>query len=160
MAQQKPEITANRGTIFDNIIAARGNTPLVRLAKLAKDLPGAVLAKIEAFNPMTSVKDRIGAAMLAAAERARECERRFSHDRPDGSGTETVFRQFGVRWSVMSENIYTDSYRDFNPDRILVNWMNSPGHRANILDRSVTHMGAGVHKGKNGMTYAVQLFRR
>ncbi|MDR0707246.1 MAG: cysteine synthase A [Treponema sp.] len=55
--------------VFDNIIAARGNTPLVRLAKLGKDLPGAVLAKIEAFNPMASVKDRIGAAMLEAAER-------------------------------------------------------------------------------------------
>jgi cysteine synthase A len=58
-----------RGTIFDNIIAARGNTPLVRLGKMAKDLPGVVLAKIEAFNPLASVKDRIGAAMLDAAER-------------------------------------------------------------------------------------------
>ena len=57
-----------RGTIFDNIIAARGNTPLVRLAKLGKDLPGIVLAKIEAFNPLASVKDRIGAAMLDVAE--------------------------------------------------------------------------------------------
>jgi cysteine synthase A len=59
----------NRGQIFDDIIAARGNTPLVRLGKLAKDLPGIVLAKLEAFNPMASVKDRIGAAMLDAAER-------------------------------------------------------------------------------------------
>ncbi|MDR2134916.1 MAG: cysteine synthase A [Treponema sp.] len=63
------EISANRGEIFDDIIAARGNTPLVRLGKLAKDLPGIVLAKLEAFNPMASVKDRIGAAMLDAAER-------------------------------------------------------------------------------------------
>jgi cysteine synthase A len=55
--------------IFDNIIAARGNTPLVRLGKMAKDLPGIVLAKVESFNPLASVKDRIGAAMLDAAER-------------------------------------------------------------------------------------------
>ncbi|MDR1319726.1 MAG: cysteine synthase A [Treponema sp.] len=55
--------------MFDDIIAARGNTPLVRLGKLAKDLPGIVLAKLESFNPMTSVKDRIGAAMLDLAER-------------------------------------------------------------------------------------------
>jgi cysteine synthase A len=65
----KSETAANRGTIFDNIIAARGNTPLVRLGKLAKDLPGIVLAKVESFNPLASVKDRIGAAMLDAAER-------------------------------------------------------------------------------------------
>ena len=65
----KQEFTANRGVIFDNIVAARGNTPLVRLAKMAKDLPGLVLAKVESFNPLASVKDRIGAAMLDAAER-------------------------------------------------------------------------------------------
>ncbi|MDR3192203.1 MAG: cysteine synthase A [Treponema sp.] len=65
----------NRGTIFDTIIAARGNTPLVRLGKLGKDLPGIVLAKVEAFNPMASVKDRIGAAMLDAAERDGKLKR-------------------------------------------------------------------------------------
>jgi cysteine synthase A len=74
VAEQKAETTgdrgaANRGIIFDNIIAARGNTPLVRLGKMGKDLPGIVLAKLESFNPMASVKDRIGAAMLDAAER-------------------------------------------------------------------------------------------
>jgi cysteine synthase A len=61
--------TAARGKIFDNIVAVRGNTPLVRLSKLGKDLPGTVLAKVESFNPLASVKDRIGAAMLDAAER-------------------------------------------------------------------------------------------
>jgi cysteine synthase A len=63
------EDALSRGMIFDNIIAARGNTPLVRLSKMGKDLPGIVLAKLESFNPMASVKDRIGAAMLDAAER-------------------------------------------------------------------------------------------
>jgi cysteine synthase A len=63
------EAVPSRGMIFDNIIAARGNTPLVRLAKAGKDLPGTVLAKVESFNPLASVKDRIGAAMLDAAER-------------------------------------------------------------------------------------------
>jgi cysteine synthase A len=57
----------HRGKIYDDIIAARGNTPLVRLCKLAKDLPGIILAKVESFNPMNSVKCRIGAAMLDAA---------------------------------------------------------------------------------------------
>jgi cysteine synthase A len=74
MAEQKTDTTgdrgvANRGVIFDNVIAARGNTPLVRLGKMGKELPGTVLVKIESFNPMASVKDRIGAAMLDAAER-------------------------------------------------------------------------------------------
>jgi cysteine synthase A len=57
----------SRGKIYDDITAARGNTPLVRLAKLGEGLSGTVLAKVEAFNPMNSVKCRIGAAMLDAA---------------------------------------------------------------------------------------------
>jgi cysteine synthase A len=59
----------SRGKIYDSIIATRGNTPLVKLGRLGAGLPGIVLAKIESFNPMASVKDRIGAAMLDAAER-------------------------------------------------------------------------------------------
>jgi cysteine synthase A len=58
-----------RGKIYGNITEARGNTPLVRLAKLGKGLLGTVYAKVESFNPMNSVKCRIGAAMLDAAER-------------------------------------------------------------------------------------------
>ncbi|GHV77384.1 cysteine synthase A [Spirochaetia bacterium] len=58
-----------RGKIYADITAARGNTPLVRLAKLGEGLGGTVLAKVEAFNPMNSVKCRIGAAMLDAAVR-------------------------------------------------------------------------------------------
>jgi cysteine synthase A len=69
MAEEKVPAAASRGRIFGNIIAARGNTPLVRIGKLGKDLPGTILAKVESFNPLASVKDRIGAAMLDAAER-------------------------------------------------------------------------------------------
>jgi cysteine synthase A len=57
----------SRGKIYENIIEARGNTPLVRLAKIGLHLPGAIFAKVESFNPMNSVKCRIGAAMLDAA---------------------------------------------------------------------------------------------
>ncbi|MDR2051109.1 MAG: cysteine synthase A [Deltaproteobacteria bacterium] len=59
----------SRGRIYSGIIEARGNTPLVRLDKFGKGLAGILLAKVESFNPMNSVKCRIGAAMLEAAER-------------------------------------------------------------------------------------------
>jgi len=55
--------------IYDNIIDTVGNTPLVRLRHLTKGLPGDVLVKVESFNPAGSVKDRIGVAMIEAAER-------------------------------------------------------------------------------------------
>jgi cysteine synthase A len=57
-----------RGRIHDDITQVIGHTPLVRLRSVT-DNGAVVAAKLESFNPMTSVKCRIGAAMLAAAER-------------------------------------------------------------------------------------------
>ncbi len=54
--------------IYDDISRTIGNTPLVRIGKLI-DAPAVVLGKMESFNPMASVKDRIGLAMIASAER-------------------------------------------------------------------------------------------
>ena len=55
--------------IFEDITKTIGNTPLVRLGKSAKGCKAEVLAKLESFNPLSSVKDRIGAAMIEAGER-------------------------------------------------------------------------------------------
>lgn len=58
------------GKILSNITEAIGNTPLVKLGNLTKDLPGDVAVKLEYYNPANSVKDRIGAAIVDAAEAA------------------------------------------------------------------------------------------
>jgi cysteine synthase A len=55
--------------LFQNIAETVGNTPMVRLNRLAKDLPATVWVKMESHNPLGSVKDRIGRAMIEAAER-------------------------------------------------------------------------------------------
>ena len=54
---------------FESILETVGRTPLVRLRAVARDLPCPVLAKMETFNPGGSVKDRIGLAMVEAAEK-------------------------------------------------------------------------------------------
>ncbi len=59
----------NSGKIYNSITELVGRTPLVRLQRLGKDLPGQVLVKLESFNPLSSVKDRIGLSMIEAAER-------------------------------------------------------------------------------------------
>ncbi|MFC1570787.1 cysteine synthase A [Candidatus Omnitrophota bacterium] len=56
--------------IYDDITKTIGNTPLIRLNKIGKDLPGNVLVKAEFFNPLSSVKDRIGISMVEAAEKS------------------------------------------------------------------------------------------
>ena len=55
--------------IYDNLADTFGNTPLVKIPRLNKGLPGTVLVKMESFNPAGSVKDRIGVSMIEAAER-------------------------------------------------------------------------------------------
>ncbi len=53
---------------FENIIDAIGRTPLVKINRLAASNSATIYAKLESFNPCSSVKDRIGAAMIEAAE--------------------------------------------------------------------------------------------
>src|ERR1700753_2730792 len=59
-----------RGRIYDSITDTIGDTPLVRLARLPKEggVKADVLLKLEFFNPISSVKDRIGVAMIEALE--------------------------------------------------------------------------------------------
>ena len=61
-----------RGRIYDSIVEAFGNTPIVRLRRLPgmHGVNATILAKLEYFNPAASVKDRIGAAMIIAMEKA------------------------------------------------------------------------------------------
>jgi cysteine synthase A len=54
--------------IAENITQTVGGTPLVKLTRIGKGLPATVVAKLEAFNPCSSVKDRIGLSMIEAAE--------------------------------------------------------------------------------------------
>ncbi|WP_440950907.1 cysteine synthase A [Methanosphaerula subterraneus] len=56
------------GKIYNNITETIGHTPLVRLNRLTEGLTAEVVVKVESFNPMSSVKDRIGLAMIEAAE--------------------------------------------------------------------------------------------
>src|SRR5579859_3960293 len=60
------------GRVYDSILGTIGATPLVRLSRLAADaqVEADLLGKCEFFNPLSSVKDRIGLAMIEAAEKA------------------------------------------------------------------------------------------
>jgi cysteine synthase A len=61
--------TAFRGRIYDDITQTIGATPLIRLRRVVGDARGTVVAKMENFNPLWSVKDRIGVSMIDAGER-------------------------------------------------------------------------------------------
>src|SRR5947208_9269711 len=58
------------GRIYNNIIETVGRTPLVRLNRVTAGVPATILLKCEFFNPLGSVKDRIGMSMIEEAEKA------------------------------------------------------------------------------------------
>jgi cysteine synthase len=64
-----PEATSFRGRIYDDITQCIGQTPLIRMRRACGDVKATIVAKLESFNPLWSVKDRIGVAMIEAAER-------------------------------------------------------------------------------------------
>jgi hypothetical protein len=80
-ADRAPEF---RGRIYDSIVETIGATPLVRLAAFARDagVEAEILGKCEFFNPLSSVKDRIGVAMIEALAAAGSARRRCSWSPP------------------------------------------------------------------------------
>ena len=60
------------GQIYDSITQLIGNTPMVRLNRVAPEGAAEVVVKLEAFNPLSSVKDRIAISMVEEAEKAGE----------------------------------------------------------------------------------------
>jgi len=66
-----------------------------------------------------------------------------------------MMESFGIRFSAAGENI---AYGQRTPAEVMKGWMNSPGHRANILSPSYTHIGIGLAKTRNGVNYWTQMF--
>lgn len=95
-------------------------------------------------------------ATLAAAanHRAKETVQSFSHTRPNGSSFSTVFGEYGISYMRSGENI---AYGQKTPQEVVTGWMNSPGHRANIMNGSFNKIGIGVYQ-QNGVIYWSQLF--
>lgn len=89
--------------------------------------------------------------------RAQEIVQNFSHTRPNGASCFTVFEENGVTYLVAGENIAA-GYS--TPEEVMNGWMNSEGHRANILNSSFGQVGIGYYTDPNSGygTYWVQIF--
>ncbi|MBR6669713.1 MAG: hypothetical protein IKL31_03075 [Ruminococcus sp.] len=90
----------------------------------------------------------------AANVRSSELCKNFSHTRPNGTSCFTVLKEFDISYFSAAENI---AYGQRNPDIVMNAWMNSSGHRANILSKNVEYIGVGVVY-SNGIYYWTQLF--
>lgn len=79
----------------------------------------------------------------------------FSHDSPTYGSPFDMIKKFGIKYSSAGENIAA-GYS--TPEQVVQGWMNSEGHRANILDKNFTHIGVGYAKGGSYGHYETQMF--
>jgi uncharacterized YkwD family protein/spore coat assembly protein SafA len=126
--------------------------------------------------PLKSIEDEIvrlvniersknGLAPLTSNWQAARCARiksqemtdknYFSHTSPTYGSPFKMMESFGLRFSAAAENI---AYGQRTAQEVMNSWMNSPGHRANILSKSYTQIGVGVAKKSNGTLYFTQMF--
>ena len=86
--------------------------------------------------------------------RAEEITRKFDHTRPDGTDCFTAFESAGIKNVYMGENI---ALGQVDASDVMNSWMNSSGHKANILKSEFTRIGVGCYE-YNGRYYWVQCF--
>lgn len=97
-------------------------------------------------NSLTALKEseKLNAAALVKGKDILE-KQYFAHDSPSGVGADDLVKQTGYEYVIIGENL---ALGNFDSDRDVVNgWMNSPGHRANILNAKFTEIGVAVVKG-------------
>ena len=86
--------------------------------------------------------------------RARECATQFAHTRPNGENFDTVF---DVDYVHLGENLIKSDIEIAGARLYVETWMNSPGHKANILDENYTHTAIGMYE-DGDMIYVSQIF--
>lgn len=79
----------------------------------------------------------------------------FSHNSPTYGSPFTMMQNFGINFSSAGENI---AMGQMTPEEVMNAWMNSPGHKANILSPSYTQIGVGYATNSNGVPYWSQMF--
>ena len=85
--------------VYNNITEVYGNTPLVKLNKIMTNSKATVLAKLEFYNPTSTVKDRLGIAMVDAAEKSGELK-------PGGTIVEATSGNTGIALAMVGAKHY------------------------------------------------------
>ena len=140
-------VTASNG------VTARQTLIIVDLVALADEVFR--LTNVERANAGIAPLTMTPALTRTSVLRATEIIRYFSHDRPDGRDCFTAFDENNVIYEIAGENI---AMGQRTPAEVLSAWMNSAGHRANILKEEYGHLGVGVAMDSNGRFYWSQNF--
>ncbi len=107
------------------------------------------------LSPLTLNNDLTHIATMKASD--MRDKNYFSHNSPTYGTPFEMLQQFGVKYSYAGENIAAGQKTS---EQVMNDWMNSSGHRANILNKNYTQLGVGYVTGGEYGTYWVQLFTK
>lgn len=91
----------------------------------------------------------------AAYTRSQEIKQSFSHTRPNGSSFSSILKEMNISYQAAGENI---AYGQRTPADVVEAWMNSSGHRANIMSKNYNKLGVGCYIDSNNVVYWSQIF--
>ncbi len=118
---------------------------VVRLVNIERQKAG--------LSPFTASSELSKVARVKSEDMAKN--NYFSHTSPTYGDPFTMMKSFGIKYNTAGENIA----KGYSSAQSVVNgWMNSPGHRANILNPSFNKIGVGLYKTSNGTAYWTQMF--
>ncbi|MCI8622309.1 MAG: CAP domain-containing protein [Provencibacterium sp.] len=107
--------------------------------------------KAAGLSPLTANLEVTKAARIRSEEQTVS----FSHTRPNGARFSSVLTEAGIDYQGAGENI---AYGQRTSQEVMEGWMNSSGHRANILNPDYTEIGVGCYQDPSGRLYWTQLF--
>lgn len=137
------------GCAKENLVDDGGDLPSVSLTEYEKEVV-ALVNKERLAAGLNALQ--IDPSLMASCDvRAKEIVSKFSHTRPDGSSCFTVIT---TKFASAGENV---AKGQSSPQRVMKGWMNSQGHKENIMNGEFTHIGVGCHR-DNGTFYWAQLF--
>ena len=139
------DVTDNSGTGAEETVSQPAESDVDGVFRIMNEERAAVGVRALTMDP----------TLCRVAEmRAKELVTVFDHDRPDGRTCFTALDEYGVRYGAAGENIAAGQK---NAAGVMNRWMNSPGHRGNILSSSFGKVGIGCYK-SGSMKYWVQVF--
>jgi uncharacterized protein YkwD len=106
---------------------------------------------------LTPLKENATLRKVAVAHSENMAKQETLSHELDGQKPEERIKAAGYQYLSIGENV---AYNDPTPAAVLEAWMNSPGHRANILNKDFTEIGVGIARDKDGQPYYTQEFGR
>ena len=155
----KPPVVATQQpvTTVPSVVTTQPQTTTQQPGNSNSNYKQAVLDLVNAERAKAGLNSltMLDTANAAAQVRATEIIGNFSHTRPDGTSCFTALDQQGVNYRTCGENIASGQR---TPGQVMESWMNSAGHKANILNPQFTQIGIGYVEGGGYGTNWVQLF--